>query len=102
AEDGILAFHVTGVQTCALPIFRRSTFARCCSRISGPIITLGSAGSPIFQCEAMALAVATNCARTELCTRKRVSRAQPWPQLTLKIGRASCRARVEISGGEFG
>src|SRR5690606_39892125 len=23
AEDGIRAFHVTGVQTCALPIFRR-------------------------------------------------------------------------------
>src|SRR5690606_40901306 len=24
AEDGIRAFHVTGVQTCALPIFRQS------------------------------------------------------------------------------
>src|SRR5690606_41195357 len=24
AEDGIRDFHVTGVQTCALPIFRRS------------------------------------------------------------------------------
>src|SRR5690606_24562616 len=27
AEDGIRGFHVTGVQTCALPIFRRMT--RC-------------------------------------------------------------------------
>src|SRR5690606_40830240 len=26
AEDGIRAFHVTGVQTCALPIFFRRTF----------------------------------------------------------------------------
>src|SRR5690606_40821031 len=26
AEDGIRAFHVTGVQTCALPIFTRAPF----------------------------------------------------------------------------
>src|SRR5690606_40794827 len=31
AEDGIRDFHVTGVQTCALPIFRhlRTTYKRC-------------------------------------------------------------------------
>src|SRR6266700_6945238 len=28
AEDGIRAFHVTGVQTCALPIFRANEVSR--------------------------------------------------------------------------
>src|SRR5690606_40018809 len=30
AEDGIRDFHVTGVQTCALPIFSQATPSRCC------------------------------------------------------------------------
>src|SRR5690606_40541491 len=29
AEDGIRDFHVTGVQTCALPIFRPSHWTSC-------------------------------------------------------------------------
>src|SRR5690606_40566953 len=48
AEDGIRDFHVTGVQTCALPISRRDASPRCwagrCSRASGaacprPVLT---------------------------------------------------------------
>src|SRR5690606_39451246 len=34
AEDGIRDFHVTGVQTCALPIWR---IARCLARVFNPI-----------------------------------------------------------------
>src|SRR5690606_39767941 len=30
AEDGIRDFHVTGVQTCALPIFKHKDVARVC------------------------------------------------------------------------
>src|SRR5690606_40507979 len=43
AEDGIRYFHVTGVQTCALPI---------CSQlpeIPGPVATLLSLPHPLFQ-----------------------------------------------------
>src|SRR5690606_40747262 len=29
AEDGIRVFHVTGVQTCALPIWARRSMTRC-------------------------------------------------------------------------
>src|SRR5690606_40677166 len=32
AEDGIRDFHVTGVQTCALPIWRSSSSTRCAAR----------------------------------------------------------------------
>src|SRR5690606_40260668 len=31
AEDGIRDFHVTGVQTCALPIWSRTSDSMCCS-----------------------------------------------------------------------
>src|SRR5690606_39332157 len=31
AEDGIRAFHVTGVQTCALPIFRSASCRTLCT-----------------------------------------------------------------------
>src|SRR5690606_40092496 len=39
AEDGIRDFHVTGVQTCALPIWRRRPAGRApaaCRRSAGP------------------------------------------------------------------
>src|SRR5690606_40810694 len=38
AEDGIRDFHVTGVQTCALPIYARGVgcfrFCYCCSELA--------------------------------------------------------------------
>src|SRR5215469_14043014 len=36
AEDGIRALYVTGVQTCALPIWWRSRTSRRCARASMP------------------------------------------------------------------
>src|SRR5690606_6176572 len=36
AEDGIRDFHVTGVQTCALPILRRPTLAHSRVVANGP------------------------------------------------------------------
>src|SRR5690606_40660027 len=35
AEDGIRDFHVTGVQTCALPIFSSSTFLLKVAELAG-------------------------------------------------------------------
>src|SRR5215510_12440738 len=66
AEDGIRDGHVTGVQTCALPICFR---ARRSSRRSPPAST------------------ATRCStrRPESMTRRRAGK---------QIGRASCRERV--------
>ena len=48
--------------------------------------TVGSAGSPIFHCARHGLGRFDELWRIELCTRKRVSSAHPWPQLTGKPG----------------
>src|SRR5690606_40670624 len=67
AEDGIRDFHVTGVQTCALPISARPALARRRPR-SVPLPRSAH-------------------------RRRRRTRLGGAPQ----IGRASCRERVEIS-----
>src|SRR5690606_40857178 len=79
AEDGIRDFHVTGVQTCALPI-----------------------SSP---CRIVRLAISTSISASIVITRPDPLRGSvaAWmivPALLspVKIGRASCRERVEISG----
>src|SRR5437870_13855158 len=63
AEDGIRDGHVTGVQTCALPISHYSLSVRTRSPLPG--------------------------AETRITTGQ-------------QIGRASCRERVEVSGGAGG
>src|SRR3712207_9032233 len=72
AEDGIRDIGVTGVQTCALPIFFRKGWIR--SRYGS-----GSAGA------GAASAASTTAARVA-----------PLGMAT-QIGRAACRGRVEIS-----
>src|SRR5690625_7604021 len=73
AEDGIRDGHVTGVQTCALPIY--DSFG---SAVLAVLLTLGGIG---------ALVVPLGI--------------RMWNQLSeqqaAKIGRASCRERVKIS-----
>src|SRR5690606_40343951 len=44
AEDGIRDFHVTGVQTCALPIWLRPRYDSPITRLSTPSSTRGSPG----------------------------------------------------------
>src|SRR5690606_42088549 len=77
AEDGIRDFHVTGVQTCALPIYiaptNRRLFARKAASRERKLSTSASG-------------------------RNRSRRHQVSPALS-KIGRASCREREEIYGG---
>src|SRR5207302_9031431 len=77
AEDGIRDFHVTGVQTCALPI----------SLTIGPMMTRGKV--KIAAIEPPFSGVTMNQATS-------VGKIAP---NTIEIGRASCRERVESSRG---
>src|SRR5436309_12147886 len=81
AEDGIRDFHVTGVQTCALPI---SWLPRRVSIILGVVVL--STRAPhnlklyVFLAVSPVICKITPSGLTELCRNK--------------IGRASCRERV--------
>src|SRR5690606_40371285 len=46
AEDGIRDFHVTGVQTCALPILRSAGTRRSLTRIAKPQSSISSRLAP--------------------------------------------------------
>src|SRR5690606_39277617 len=91
-EDGIRAFHVTGVQTCALPIL--------CSRIAiidhGKILADGTLAELLAHLrggEQLRLPVtpATTAALPELAAFGAVSTAEGHHTVTLETGRASCR-----------
>src|SRR5690606_40158215 len=84
AEDGIRDFHVTGVQTCALPIWistvdmvgatLRMRLNRVCMAGLAPMMPMSCGPS-----------VATGASRS-VCSGRRL--------VSMKIGRASCRERV--------
>src|SRR5438309_3733697 len=83
AEDGIRDGTVTGVQTCALPIWRP-----------------GSWGMPPASRRRRCAAASTGCSRSE---ERRVGKEcrswwVPWryKETKLEIGSASCRGRVAI------
>src|SRR5690606_40270620 len=88
AEDGIRDFHVTGVQTCALPILSITPlgvpvvpeeYGRAATSSAGSMAASGSG------------AVLPSMSISERC-----------PGALSQIGRASCRERVEISAGSDG
>src|SRR2546430_15578425 len=81
AEDGIRDLTVTGVQTCALPISYRT-------RGTGGVANVRRRDSASYPC------------RTPAKTGSSAVAVDGAPiQYTRKIGRASCRERVEISVG---
>src|SRR5690606_40280222 len=83
AEDGIRDFHVTGVQTCALPIYRacsRAAFCGKCSEVCPVKIDIHK----------MLLLNRRDAVANHLH-----SKAE---RFAWKIGRASCRERVLIWG----
>src|SRR5687768_17869494 len=88
AEDGIRDVAVTGVQTCALPIFPDSTQTKCrCSPAPRSAVEAASSG-PGFH---------TTVSRkwcAVICTAPLLSRSVSESE----IGRASCRERVYSSG----
>src|SRR5690606_40671610 len=99
--DGIRDFHVTGVQTCALPIYKVSAFLR--SQIAGRQGGIPAGGKR---------ATATPGAATDGCgfAAPPAMRYQCQEEMeagdhhaeiagTGQIGRASCRERMEEQGG---
>src|SRR5690606_39459552 len=82
AEDGIRAFHVTGVQTCALPIFGHFTAVHLTVASSASWISLKSRSTSPRRGWSLG-----TCIRASAASLKR-------PQ----IGRASCRGRGQDPG----
>src|SRR5207253_6936155 len=92
AEDGIRDGHVTGVQTCALPISRSTAFAP--RPATNPIRRPGyrQERRPTPVCAPFPeIAPRTAAPSTRLGT---IPRDRPFRQ---EIGRASCRERVSTS-----
>src|SRR5699024_11220808 len=85
AEDGIRYRNVTGVQTCALPIFSARAIHSLCF---WPPETLEP------PCSIQVSYLSGNCWIN--------SSAWASLQASSKIGRASCRERVALSGGGVG
>src|SRR5688500_20131186 len=81
AEDGIRDYKVTGVQTCALPIS-----APAVGTLNGTYTYSASTG-----------AISLNVGAGDQFTG--ITGSISDASMTLKIGRASCRERVELSEG---
>src|SRR5690606_40556799 len=98
-EDGIRDFHVTGVQTCALPIctFGPRASAETALDFSG-MRDGDTAGLAVYNRGFSYVAVRREAGRTTLGV---VNRVQPFPvevDQEAKIGRASGRGRGERAG----
>src|SRR5690606_40120249 len=92
AEDGIRDFHVTGVQTCALPI---SHIAR-----AGKRCMLLDTVARLLTCKATLPMAAYSSRPAHPALRPRAGGAAPAAVRSgRKIGRAACRGGVEIEGG---
>src|SRR5690606_40545655 len=88
AEDGIRDFHVTGVQTCALPIFPYRLQYRHRAAMSAP-----SGISP-------SLSIYTFAPVVRARMQERLNSSSASATGPSEIGRASCRGRLEISAGK--
>src|SRR5690606_39945915 len=89
AEDGIRDFHVTGVQTCALPI---STSCGILPVAASQVVNVRAAAAE----RARVLAPAPVSARAPSQERSAVTSSSAGA-IRSKIGRASCRVRVAKS-----
>src|SRR5690606_40941444 len=90
AEDGIRDFHVTGVQTCALPIYRASPLLRR-GGPSHPRHVSGRPGGERGVCREAWRAVRPRLRPDRDGRRSRDARVGTGRP---EIGRASCRERV--------
>src|SRR5690606_39642371 len=82
AEDGIRDFHVTGVQTCALPIFSQAA--------ASVLMELVAAG----QLDAESILAMDGTDMMDILGRELVASR---PKCATQIGRASCRERVKYT-----
>src|SRR5690606_40157832 len=98
AEDGIRDFHVTGVQTCALPISRCWTNSTDCPKYGLRCIPFRK---PSTTCRAFSSSLAI---REIASGCKNLLESWVTCQLAFlrEIGRASCRERVQRSARRGG
>src|SRR5207253_8423711 len=97
AEDGIRAGHVTGVQTCALPIWQAGEYVDSCAvRLVGGLAHGRLEAVTEVEDDVGALDAADRTRRQFEIVRLGAGRGE--------IGRASCRERVEsaVWGGRWG
>src|SRR5262249_59042012 len=99
AEDGIRDWSVTGVQTCALPIYpvsdanaRANASRRLPRQRPAGLHGMQDAADLGREHEAVARLLAQRRAHAQLAAAVPVERRS-------KIGRASCREREEVAGG---
>src|SRR5207253_7377900 len=96
AEDGIRDGHVTGVQTCALPIFVGRQGGQPVVAVGGLEVLLGPAADVMGLVHEQAHEAATVGAIRSDCSAAIASTAQFGQKALQEIGRASCRERVLI------
>src|SRR5690606_40947938 len=95
-------FHVTGVQTCALPIFRKLFCPT--KKASGINATHFFPGLPLMRSAKSSPEIATLTSRcparlnVSLWFFDRIFSSSPLAFARAQIGRASCRERVDIAG----
>src|SRR5207249_9123063 len=94
AEDGIRDRNVTGVQTCALPIFRLSTVGTRILNETTPSASTSRIGTHVRQWKLEQFLGPTKSRKP--IGAKSQTRPRSSPRATVKIGRASCRERVEV------
>src|SRR5690606_40641620 len=90
AEDGIRDFHVTGVQTCALPICLRAASRAASEGRRSPSITSSTYRRASLYTHALAYSLGTPSLAASIPMSNTI-RSQMYPP---EIGRASCRERV--------
>src|SRR5690606_40849645 len=101
AEDGIRDFHVTGVQTCALPIFQGLGHAFAGGGGGGRSRRSGGLGAARVLDRRVALRLLKFVGQHQSRHQKQAHVAD-LPHLIGQIGRASCRERRERAVGVGG
>src|SRR5690606_40684919 len=95
AEDGIRDFHVTGVQTCALPISRMTEFKFVQQPLRGIVVPLVT---PLRDYDTLDVAGTERLIEHVIAGGVRGIFILGTTGEAPKIGRASCRERVGITG----
>src|SRR5690606_39718335 len=96
AEDGIRYFHVTGVQTCALPIFPIMSYAaKYSSGFYGPFRDAAES-TPAFGDRR---SHQMDIGNINEALREVEEDIKEGADIVMEIGRASCRESVWIGGG---
>src|SRR5690606_40092047 len=96
ARGGIRAFHVTGVQTCALPILLSVTSEIFPLVKTGGLADVAGALPVALAGKGVAMRSLVPGYPAVMATVKKAIAIADYPAL-FEIGRASCRERVEVS-----